>query len=577
MKAIMVMFDSLNRHFLPNYGCKWTKMPNFERLGRKAITFDSFYGGSMPCMPARRELHTGRYNFLHTPWSPMQPFDDSIITRMKKHGIYTHICTDHFHYLEDGGSCYLTKFDSHEIIRGQQGDPWKGKVKWPDFPETLSKRKGGENWRHDWINREFLTEENLMPQAKTFEAGLKFLEKNSNEDNWFLQIETFDPHEPFYTQNKYKELYSHEYCGKNLDWPDYGKNEYGEDATNHVKYEYAALMSMCDNYLGKILDFMDKEDMWKDTLLIVNTDHGFMLGEKEFMGKNIQPFYEEIIHTPFFIHDPRNPFPGERRKGLAQTIDIVPTLADFFNINPPDFMDGKNLVPIIKEDLSIRKGAMFGIFGGHVNITDGRYVYMHGPIQKNNEPLFNYTLMPCHMNMQFKLEELRNIELSNGFTFTKGVKLLKISGKAIVNPYWQGNLLFDLKNDPHQENPIKNKELQKMMVYLLRDLMLKNEAPKEQFLRLGIPEIGKIKDEDIDRYNQSYIKSLNSFHFSEEKVILAINIYLDILKQENRGDFEKILLSLDRNINQDEILTIIGNHINSPHQEILLRLIKSYL
>ena len=83
MKAIMIMFDSLNRHFLPNYGCSWTVMPQFQRLAEKALTFDCFYGGSMPCMPARRELHTGRYNFLHSSWCPMQPFDDSVIKRMK--------------------------------------------------------------------------------------------------------------------------------------------------------------------------------------------------------------------------------------------------------------------------------------------------------------------------------------------------------------------------------------------------------------------------------------------------------------------------------------------------------------
>ena len=87
----------------------------------------------MPCMPARRELHTGRYNFLHTFWTPMHPYDDSVISRMKAAGIYTHIATDHFHYWEDGGSGYLTKFDSHEIVRGQQGDPWKAQVSWPAF------------------------------------------------------------------------------------------------------------------------------------------------------------------------------------------------------------------------------------------------------------------------------------------------------------------------------------------------------------------------------------------------------------------------------------------------------------
>ena len=60
MKAIMVIFDSLNRHFLPPYGCEWVIAPNFERLAERTVTFDDCYVASTPCMPARRELHTGR-------------------------------------------------------------------------------------------------------------------------------------------------------------------------------------------------------------------------------------------------------------------------------------------------------------------------------------------------------------------------------------------------------------------------------------------------------------------------------------------------------------------------------------
>ena len=137
MKAIMMMFDSLNRHFLPNYGCTWTVMPGFQRLAEKTLTFERFYAGSLPCMPARRELHTGRYNFLHTAWSPLQPYDDSVIERMREAGIYTHIATDHFHYWEDGGGGYLPRFDSYEMVRGQQGDAWKGQAAWPEVPETM--------------------------------------------------------------------------------------------------------------------------------------------------------------------------------------------------------------------------------------------------------------------------------------------------------------------------------------------------------------------------------------------------------------------------------------------------------
>ena len=78
MKAIMVMYDSLNRRMLSPYGCDWIPTPNFDRLARRSVTFDCNYVGSMPYMPARRELHTGRYNFEHRDWDPMEPFDDSM-------------------------------------------------------------------------------------------------------------------------------------------------------------------------------------------------------------------------------------------------------------------------------------------------------------------------------------------------------------------------------------------------------------------------------------------------------------------------------------------------------------------
>lgn len=63
MKAIILLFDSLNKHYLPPYGDMITRAPNFQRLAAHCTTFNNSYVGSMPCMPARRELHTGRHNF----------------------------------------------------------------------------------------------------------------------------------------------------------------------------------------------------------------------------------------------------------------------------------------------------------------------------------------------------------------------------------------------------------------------------------------------------------------------------------------------------------------------------------
>src|SRR3569623_274163 len=115
MKAIMEMFDSLNRRFLPPYGCDWIHAPNFQRLAGRAVTFDNCYAGSMPCMPARRELHTGRYNFLHRSWGPLEPFDDSMPEMLTNAGVYTHFVTDHQHYWEDGGATFHNRFNTYEF------------------------------------------------------------------------------------------------------------------------------------------------------------------------------------------------------------------------------------------------------------------------------------------------------------------------------------------------------------------------------------------------------------------------------------------------------------------------------
>ena len=264
MRAIVVFYDSLNKRYLPPYCPDCTTIaPNFSRLA---------------------ELHTGRYNFLHREWGPLEPFDDSMPEILKKNGIYTHLVSDHLHYWEDGGATYHNRYSSWEIIRGQEGDHWKGQVERPEIPPVVKvpqKQTGtGESglWRYDWVNRQYIREEKDFPQTQCFDRGCEFIEKNKDADNWLLQLETFDPHEPFYAPQKYLDLYPEDYKGPHFDWPR-GRVEEDEEAIRHCRRQYQALVSMCDHNLGRVLDLMDRYDMWKDTMLIVGTDHGFLLAE----------------------------------------------------------------------------------------------------------------------------------------------------------------------------------------------------------------------------------------------------------------------------------------------------------
>lgn len=497
MRAIILMFDSLNRHMLSPYAETFVDAPNFARLAARATTFDNFYAGSMPCMPARREMHTGRYNFLHRSWGPLEPFDDSMPEILGRHGIHTHLVSDHPHYWEDGGATYHTRYTTWEFFRGQEGDPWKGVVSNEvDQPGFAGFKK--RLTRQDAVNRSYMASEDQHSQTRTVDAGLEFIRTNAGADGWMLQLELFDPHEPFFTHSKYKDLYPHEYDGPEFDWPGYQKVSEPDAQVEHARREYAALVSMCDASLGRVLDAMDEHDLWDDTLLIVNTDHGFLLGEHGWWAKSVQPWFNELVHLPMFLWDPRTRGRDDRRGALAQTIDIAPTMLRWFGIEPTPDMQGHDLADVLVVDEEVRDAALFGIHGAHVNVTDGRYVYMRAPKERANGPLEDFTLMPTHMKSRFSVEELDDWQPAAPFAFTKGLRTMRIPASGMwMNPWQYGTLLFDLVEDPEQNTPIVDDDVELRMLRLLRAEMLRNDAPDSQFERLGIPRDGELGEEQL--------------------------------------------------------------------------------
>ena len=91
---------------------------------------------------------------------------------------------------------------------------------------------------------------------QTFALGQEFLKKNHTEDNWFLQLECFDPHEPFHAPPRFREMYPTDYNGPILDWPLYKRVNESPEEIAEIRANYAALTTMCDVYFGKILDFL---------------------------------------------------------------------------------------------------------------------------------------------------------------------------------------------------------------------------------------------------------------------------------------------------------------------------------
>ncbi|MFK7891115.1 MAG: sulfatase [Granulosicoccus sp.] len=516
MRTLFVLFDSLNRLALGAYGGTAIPTPNFDRFAARGITFDKHYVSSLPCMPARRDMHTGRLSFLHRPWGPLEPFDNSYASLLSEHGVYSHLISDHLHYFETGGWGYASAFDSWDFVRGQEYDPIEVMTRPPvqrlrdkfdarHYPmnefvqgETITRGTASKDaWRRSRhaINTEFMRTEDQYPTAKCFERAFDFLERNKDSDDWFLQLECFDPHEPFTAPPRFREAFKTGYSGKILDWPLYEKVSNSKEEIAEIRANYAALVAMCDEYFGKLLDWMDVNDMWKDTALILTTDHGYLLGEHEWWAKNKMPYYEEISHIPLiFWHPEHVQQSGKRISALTQTPDLMPTIMQLHGVDAPDEVTAVSLLDAMNDEQGQRQSALLGMFGGPLCITDGRYSYFHFPDDITSSAPPMYTLMPSHLETLFSIDELKSSELVDGFPFTKGAPLLRMkmspdigeSGRECV-ANWPGGLsLYDLQSDPKQKRPLYDRNTVSRLKQEILKHLRRNDSPEETYPYYGL-------------------------------------------------------------------------------------------
>jgi len=126
MNVILILVDSLNKEALRTYKADTIcETPNLEAFAAKSLVFDKHFIGSLPCMPARREISAGRKEFMWRPWGPLEAFDPRLPKEVQKTGHTTAIVTDHYHYWEEMANGYIEWFDTAEFIRGHECDNHK--------------------------------------------------------------------------------------------------------------------------------------------------------------------------------------------------------------------------------------------------------------------------------------------------------------------------------------------------------------------------------------------------------------------------------------------------------------------
>jgi arylsulfatase A-like enzyme len=492
MKAIFIVLDTVRKDYLQAYGNDWVKTPNLSRLAKDGVVFDNHWVGSLPCMPARREFMTGRHNFLYRGWGPIEPYDDILPVELKKKGIFSHFLTDHYHYFELGGENYHTGFTTWEFFRGQEGDQWVSIIDSVALPEGYPGLPNNRMRKQNVLNRLKQQKEEEFSGPRTAQSAINWLDTNGKSDSWFLQVEIFDPHEPFYCTEKYRKMYGDKWDGPIYDWPPYEEVKDSPEAVEHIRKCYAGLLTMTDFWVGKIFDKLQDLKIWDDVLIIFTTDHGTLLAEHKYWMKSYMPLYNELVQIPLILKAPGNKNAGSRVKALTQTIDVMPTFLDFFGCPIPPHVQGVSLRKSMIEQ--VREDIILGYFGMAVNITDGKYIYFRNPVQDDGGPLHAYTAMPIKgLNSWYPREKFKEMEMGRYFGHTYNLPLYKIEEEGKLPrplegaPSYAGrHQLFDIIGDPKQNSPMQNPKLEQHFIERISAHLKQCEAPKEQFIRLGI-------------------------------------------------------------------------------------------
>ena len=357
MNVIWIVSDTFRRDHVGAYGNRWIHTPSIDTLAAGAVRFDSHYSAGFPTMPTRADHQTGRWTMSFMGWQPLPTGVTTLAEILAGHGMHTAASVDTPYYLRDGMN-YDRGFQSFFMNVGQD-------TLWSLIPEP--------GYHHEALDvRAAWRSESDRNAPKTFMSAIQWLERHYKED-FFLYVDTWDPHEPWDAPSYYTELYLPEYDGELVlplygNWHDVPGYEEAQMQKGHATY--CGEITMVDTWLGFLLKSVENMGLADKTVVIFTTDHGFYFGEHGgLFGKmssdkypdgtlrpydepgsqwSYSPLFEEIVHLPLVIRSP-GITPGAYG-GLSSAVDVMPTVLDLLGLDIPTFVQGRSLAPALRDN-----------------------------------------------------------------------------------------------------------------------------------------------------------------------------------------------------------------------------------
>jgi arylsulfatase A-like enzyme len=442
---IIILTDDHAFQSIGAYGSGMGASPNLDRLARQGVVFNKAFVTNSICGPSRATLLTGKYSHINGFRDNHDRFDvsqDIFPKRLQASGFQTawigkwHLQAypegfDHWKILPGQGQYYNPSFidmkGDTSRIEGYCTDvttdlslDWLAqRDQTKPFLLVVGQKAPHRTWMPDvqdlgkFDNITFPLPSNFydkyenriaaarqdMSIEHTMKLGYDLKMKSDPDSLAFAFLARMNPLQK-QIWNAYYDPIEHDFLKRNLS----GKALVEWKFQRYMRDYYTTTLSL-DRNIGRIMDYLDKNDLTKNTIVVYTSDQGFYLGEHGWFDKRFM--YEESMRTPLIIRYPELIKPGTVSNQLVSNVDFAPTFLDAAGLPIPQDIQGRSLMAVLKNPkTSVRKSAYYHFyeFPGehsvlrHFGIRTSRYKLIRFYNDKDFWELYDLKTDPQEMN-----------------------------------------------------------------------------------------------------------------------------------------------------------------------------------
>ena len=386
--VLLIAVDDLNNR-IACFGDPVVKTPNIDRLARRGVRFDRAYCNYPLCSPTRTSLLSGKRpettQIYNNNTEPRSQIGDAVMLPeyFKKHGYFTARVGKIAH----GTYEHVVNWDISESRAGVALDAKGGKGQVKDEDSTKA-GKGEGGIKLSWTATN--NTDDKEPDGATARRIVQLIEQNKSKP-FFIACGFHKPHLPWVAPKKYFDMYSTSQivlpktpADDRDDIPPLalthtkGDEEMTDEDRKKAVLAYHAATTFMDAQLGLVLDAMDKNKLWDNTVVVFFGDHGWHLYDHLQLWRKMTVF-EEAARAPLIVHAPKRKENAASPR-LVEYVDLYPTITELCGLPQAPGMEGTSFTPLLNDPQRQWKKAAYtmvargkGQFGRSVRTERYRY------------------------------------------------------------------------------------------------------------------------------------------------------------------------------------------------------------